>query len=64
MDKMNDRIRAALASKNGGNQSEMARFVGVSPQAVQKWVSGVTEPRGDNLRLTAEFLGVTESFLR
>lgn len=64
MEKMNDRIRIALADKNGGNQSEMARFVGVSPQAVQKWVSGVTEPRGDNLRRTAEYLGVTEAFLR
>lgn len=61
---MNDRIRAALAKKNGGNQSEMARFVGVSPQAVQKWVAGTTEPRGENLKLTADFLGVTEAFLR
>ena len=37
MENMNDRIRQALNAKNGGNQSEMARFVGVSPQAVQKW---------------------------
>ncbi|QNB08371.1 helix-turn-helix transcriptional regulator [Herbaspirillum frisingense] len=64
MENMNDRIRQALNAKNGGNQSEMARFVGVSPQAVQKWIAGASEPRGDNLRLTAEYLGVSEVFLR
>lgn len=61
---MATRIEKLLADKNGGNQSEMARFIGVSPQAVQKWVAGDSEPRGKNLDLAAEFLGVTPAHLK
>lgn len=53
-----------LAEKNGGNQSELARFVGVSPQAVQKWVAGGAEPRGKNLEMAAEFLAVSPAYLK
>ena len=58
------RMTELLQAKNGGNQSEMARFIGVSPQAVQKWLAGLTEPRGRNLDLAAEFLGVTPAVLK
>ncbi len=61
---MANRIETLLAAKNGGNQSEMARFVGVTPQAVQKWISGSSEPRGKNLELAAQFLGVTPAALK
>lgn len=61
---MATRIERYLADKNGGNQSEMARFVGVSPQAVQKWIAGAAEPRGKNLDLAAQFLGVTPAELK
>lgn len=61
---MASRIEKLLADKNGGNQSEMARFIGVSPQAVQKWIAGGSEPRGRNLDLAAEFLGVTPAHLK
>lgn len=57
------RISELLQEKNGGNQSELARFVGVSPQAVQQWVAGETSPRGNNLRKVAEFLGTTLEYL-
>jgi len=60
---MANRLRKLLQEKNGGNQSEMARYVGVSPQAVQKWMNGANEPRGKNLQLAAEFLGVTPEVL-
>ncbi|TWI41056.1 peptidase S24-like protein [Pseudoduganella flava] len=60
---MATRLSRLLQQKNGGNQSEMARYVGVSPQAVQKWVSGVSEPKGKNLQRAAEFLGVEPGFL-
>lgn len=63
METMANRIEKALNDKNGGNQSEMARFVGVSPQAVQKWVAGASEPRGKNLELAAQFLDVSPAFL-
>src|SRR5438105_3233157 len=58
------RIAEALGKKNSGNQSELARFVGVSPQAVQKWIAGATEPRGKNLKKAAEFLGASAAFLK
>ena len=61
---MRERIEGALLEKNGGNQSELARFVGVSPQAVQKWIAGDSEPKGKNLTKVAAFLGLSEALLR
>ncbi len=61
---MAQRLIDALTRKNGGNQSELARFVKVSPQAVQKWISGESEPRGINLTRAAQFLGVSPSYLK
>lgn len=61
---MANRIEQKLIEKNGGNQSEMARFIGVTPQAVQKWIAGEAEPRGKNLELAAQFLGVTPAMLK
>lgn len=64
MDTMATRLQALLQAKNGGNQSQFARVLGVTPQAVQKWVAGVTEPRGKNLDAAAKFFGVTPSYLK
>jgi phage repressor protein C with HTH and peptisase S24 domain len=64
METMATRIERYLAQKNGGNQSEMARFIGVTPQAVQKWIAGLAEPRGKNLVRAAEFLGISPAELR
>lgn len=61
---MPTRIADLLQAKNGGNQSELARHVGVSPQAVQQWIAGETSPRGKNLVKVAEFLGVSPSELQ
>lgn len=61
---MANRLQQLLLEKNGGNQSEMARFVKVTPQAVQKWIAGDTEPRGKNLERAAEFLGVSPATLK
>lgn len=60
---MANRIEHHLNLK-GGNQSEMARFIGVTPQAVQKWVAGESEPRGKNLDKAAEYLGVSPAMLK
>lgn len=38
------------------NQSQLAELVGVSPQAVQQWESGATQPRGKRLNKIAEIL--------
>jgi phage repressor protein C with HTH and peptisase S24 domain len=64
MENMATRLTRLLDIKNGGNQSELARFCGVTPQAVQKWIAGQTEPRGANLERAAEFLGVSQSELK
>lgn len=60
---MATRLAKLLQARNGGNQSEMARYIGVSPQAVQKWMAGLSEPKGQNLQRAAEFLGVTPGVL-
>lgn len=62
--KLSERIAALLLAKNGGNQSELARHVGVSPQAVQQWLAGETSPRGKNLEKLAGFLGVAPAELQ
>lgn len=64
MEHISKRIESALLKKNGGNQSELARYVGVTPQAVQKWIAGEAEPKGTNLKLAAEYLGMNEADLR
>lgn len=62
---MAKRIADLLQAKNGGNQSELARYVGVTPQAVQQWVAeDGTSPRGKNLVKVAEFLGVSPGELQ
>lgn len=59
MDTIDKRINFYLSKKNDGNQSELARHCGVTPQAVQKWIAGKTEPKGKNLSLVAQFLGIS-----
>jgi transcriptional regulator with XRE-family HTH domain len=38
------------------NQSQLADLVGVSPQAVQQWEAGATQPRGKRLNRIAQIL--------
>lgn len=63
MEKLSTRLNALLKARNGGNRSELARYVGVSPQAVLKWLSGEAEPRRQHIDVIAQFLGVTPSTL-
>lgn len=64
MKTVGQRIEELLLQKNNGNQSELARYVGVSPQAVQKWIAGFTEPKGKNLLKVAEFVGASPSQIK
>lgn len=43
----------------GLNQSELARLLGVSPQSVQQWEAGETEPRRKRIQAIAECLNTT-----
>jgi|SRR6185437_15588639 HTH-type transcriptional regulator, cell division transcriptional repressor len=45
------------------NQSQLAKLVGVSPQAVQQWEAGVTQPRGKRLNKIAQVLKLPPSLL-
>jgi HTH-type transcriptional regulator, cell division transcriptional repressor len=45
------------------NQSQLAELVGVSPQAVQQWESGATQPRGKRLNKIAEVLKIPPSLM-
>jgi HTH-type transcriptional regulator, cell division transcriptional repressor len=45
------------------NQSQLAELVGVSPQAVQQWESGATQPRGKRLNKIAEVLKLPPSLM-
>lgn len=42
-------VRKAIREAVHVSQSEIARALGVSPQAVQMWEAGARTPRGDNL---------------
>lgn len=57
------RIEAARLSL-ALNQSELARMVGVSAQAVQQWEKGETTPRGKNLAKISESLQTTSPYLQ
>jgi transcriptional regulator with XRE-family HTH domain len=45
------------------NQSQLADLVGVSPQAVQQWESGATQPRGKRLSKIAEVLKLSPTLM-
>lgn len=57
------RLNALLTEKRV-NASELARIVGVSPQAVKQWLDGDTSPRGKNLDATADYLNTTPAYLK
>lgn len=53
------RIKRLLAA-NGWSQSELAKMLDVSPQAVQQWVKGTSAPRGTSLTKLASATGLPE----
>lgn len=54
---------ARLRTEKGLNQSELARAVGVTPQAVQKWEGGQSKPRTSKVTEIATALSVSPSKL-
>ncbi|SOD41798.1 XRE family transcriptional regulator [Nitrosovibrio sp. Nv4] len=45
------------------NQSQLAELVGVSPQAVQQWEAGATQPRGKRLNKIAQVLKLPQALM-
>ena len=60
----NDRITMAREMA-GLSQSELARRLGVTPQAVQQWEKEIdpTSPRGKRLKNLSSILGVTQEWI-
>ncbi|WP_082818945.1 helix-turn-helix domain-containing protein [Cupriavidus nantongensis] len=54
---------ARAREARGLNQSELARQLGVTPQAVQKWESNTTSPRPAKVALIARVLGIDPRIL-
>lgn len=62
MENIAKRIAHAREAK-GLSQSQLARDMGVSPQAVQNWEAGKANPKGDRLSSLAMILGVSVDHL-
>lgn len=60
---LRQRLLTALAQK-GWSQAQLAGAIEVSAAAVSAWCSGQKKPSVGNLRLIAEHLGVTPSYLQ
>ena len=56
------RLRIAMAAKNV-SRAALARHVGVTQAAVQKWAHGVMFPSSSKLVTVAKHLGVSLDFL-
>lgn len=56
------RIETAMAAAKF-TQTSLAEVMGVTPQAVQQWVSGQTAPRGKRLEQLAKILDVSLNWL-
>ena len=57
-DHLGARIKKIREEKTNFSQSDLARVLGVTPQAVQKWEAELTEPRLPKLKPIADALGV------
>ena len=62
MNNLGKKIAEARIAK-GLNQSELSRILGVTPQAVQKWEAGTSQPKGSRLKNVADALGLSVSLL-
>ncbi|HWW99629.1 LexA family transcriptional regulator [Collimonas sp.] len=57
------RLKQLLDAKDSGNMTALATHCGVSPQAVQQWITKGLMPRKGRLELIAQYFGITESAL-
>lgn len=56
------RLHAAMAARSV-DQSELARRLGITSQAVNQWLAGETAPKGKRVARVAEELGVSLDWL-
>ena len=64
MKTLSERLRQAMNESSGITQVEIARYCGISPASITKWVDGRTKRLdGSNLIRAAQLLGVTPLWL-
>lgn len=51
-------LERLFAQHPNANQTELAHFVGITPQAVQQWMAGKTYPSKERLQRVADFFGI------
>ena len=56
-------ILKELRTKKGLKQSDMADFLGITPQAYQRYEYGTSEPNADGYSKLADFYGVSTDYL-
>ncbi|MEM6603183.1 MAG: S24 family peptidase [Pseudomonadota bacterium] len=59
---MHERIRQKFI-ESGETQDKLAKKMGVSRQAVSKWIEGLSKPKGENLDKLAKNLNTTAEWL-
>lgn len=52
-----------LLRQHGGNQNDLADYVGVSKQTVSAWIHGKAYPRADVMEKISNYFGITISAL-
>lgn len=52
-----------LMDRNETNQTELAKYVGYTPQTVSKWYIGKTEPDSKTLKKIANYFNVSIDYL-
>jgi len=52
-----------LMAQHGGNQNDLAEYVGVSKQTVSAWMHGNAYPRADVMERISSYFGITISAL-
>lgn len=60
---LQERLRGLMARK-GLTQQQVGDAVGVTRQAVARWLAGLSEPKGKTLGKLASFLGCTAAWLQ
>ncbi len=57
-------VLAGVLHERDISQTQLAKAIGVSPQAVQQWCSGKTTPRGNSLVKLAEYLKLSPAVIQ
>jgi len=52
-----------LVDRNDTNQTDLAKYVGFTPQTVSKWYNGKAEPNTETIKKIARYFNVSTDYL-